>query len=104
MNQNCWEATKCGRELNGSKVKELGVCPAATFKIVNGINDGTNGGRACWVVAGTLCEGKIQGSFATKVMNCMNCNFYKEVWRENNNMGTYTPTNKILEMIHYNES
>lgn len=27
---NCWEYFKCGREPGGSKVDELGVCPAAT--------------------------------------------------------------------------
>ncbi len=64
---NCWEAKKCGREANGSKVAELGVCPAYTKKA----------GDACWLVAGTFCGGEVQGTFADKEKNCMMCEFYK---------------------------
>jgi hypothetical protein len=31
-----------------------------------GTHDGKFGGRACWIVAGTLCGGKEQGTFAKK--------------------------------------
>jgi hypothetical protein len=80
--QNCWEFKKCGRELGGVKVAELGVCQAAIESQVNGVHDGINGGRACWVVAGTLCGGKVQGSFAVKMTNCKECDFYKLVASE----------------------
>ncbi len=63
---NCWEVQKCGRERGGAKAAELGVCPAYP-------GDGTH----CAHVAGTLCGGKIQGSFAMKLANCMKCPFYK---------------------------
>jgi len=76
---NCWEIKKCNREPGGSKTSELGVCPAAVANNVNGINGGKNGGRACWAIAGTLCGGKTQGSFATKLTNCMACEFYQSV-------------------------
>jgi len=76
---NCWEYKKCGREPGGAKVAELGICPAATENRVNRINGGKNGGRACWAIAGTLCGGKIQGTFAQKVANCLQCDFYKLV-------------------------
>jgi hypothetical protein len=79
---NCWEHKKCGREPNGIKVKELGICPAAINIKANGINCGINGGRACWAITGTLCGGKVQGSFAEKLGNCMNCEFYKIVQNE----------------------
>jgi hypothetical protein len=49
---------------------------------LNGIHDGLNAGRACWVVAGTLCGGKVQGSFASKMSNCKVCDFYKVVSSE----------------------
>jgi hypothetical protein len=62
---NCWEFKKCGREAGGLKTKELGACPAYP-----------NDGRRCARVAGTLCGGKVQGSFAMKVVNCMKCDFY----------------------------
>jgi len=76
---NCWEFKKCGRQPDGIKASELGVCPAASASSVNGANGGTNGGRVCWYIAGTLCGGKVQGTFATKLTNCMQCEFYKSV-------------------------
>ena len=63
---NCWEFKKCGRQAGGLKARELGVCPAYP-------NNGTN----CARLAGTLCGGKVQGSFAAKLVGCMACDFYK---------------------------
>jgi len=80
--ENCWEFKKCGRQVGGPKVSELGVCPASTEKRVDGTNHGNNAGRTCWYVAGTLCGGKAQGVFATKLANCKNCEFYQLVWKE----------------------
>ena len=82
MKTNCWEFKKCGREQNGSKVDELGVCPSSTEKALDGVHGGNNAGRACWVVAGTLCNGIIQGTFARKYNNCFECNFFKTVKEE----------------------
>lgn len=82
MKQNCWEFKKCGREPGGSKAGEFGVCSAATETRLDGTNSGTNGGRACWVLAGTLCGGKVQGMFASKVGNCLKCEFYQLVGQE----------------------
>lgn len=79
---NCWEYKNCGREPGGVKSDELGVCPAASETRIDGINSGINGGRACWPLAGTLCGGKVQGSFATKLGNCMKCDFYQLVLQE----------------------
>ena len=79
---NCWEFKKCGREPGGAKAAELGVCPAATEKRLNGTNHGKNGGRACWALAGTLCGGMVQGAFASKLGNCLKCEFYNEVAQE----------------------
>lgn len=61
---------------------ELGECPAAMEKGYSGFNSGTNGGRACWVIAGTFCGGKVQGTYAQKLANCMVCEFYKKVRAE----------------------
>lgn len=79
---NCWEWKKCGRQEGGAKVAELGVCPAATAEAISGANGGLNGGRACWALAGTLCGGQVQGTFAAKLSNCMVCDFYKLVSQE----------------------
>ena len=76
---NCWEFKKCGREPGGSRALELGECPAAKTNEHDGVNSGQFGGRCCWRVAGTMCGGAVQGSFATKLMNCMICEFYSYV-------------------------
>lgn len=77
--QNCWEAMACGREPGGPRASELGVCPAAA----SGVNDGANGGqfrgRMCWQVTGTLCDGKVAGTFAKKMMKCLACRFLQLV-------------------------
>jgi diguanylate cyclase (GGDEF)-like protein len=76
---NCWEYKKCGREPGGAKVKELGVCPATTDAKLHGVHGGENAGRACWVVAGSMCGGKMQGTFAQKYGDCVKCDFFKDV-------------------------
>lgn len=69
---NCWEFMKCGREIFGTKAKELGICPAYP-----------DHGTRCAQVAGTLCGGKVKSAFAMKCikcmncLNCMQCDFYK---------------------------
>lgn len=82
MKKNCWEVKKCGRQPGGEKVAELGVCPATTETRLDGVHEGRNAGRACWVVAGTLCKGEVQGSFARKFDNCEKCDFYLSVQKE----------------------
>lgn len=76
---NCWEFKKCGREPGGANEASLGTCSAATQQMATGIHGGENGGRACWAISGTLCGGKVQGSFAEKVGACQSCDFYKLV-------------------------
>ena len=48
------------------KAEELNVCPAWP-----------DNGHECARVAGTLCGGQVQGTFAQKLINCMECDFYK---------------------------
>jgi hypothetical protein len=50
--------------------------------MLDGVHNGTNAGRACWVIAGTMCEGQVQGTFAQKYKNCGVCDFYKSVLKE----------------------
>lgn len=77
--QQCWESKSCGREPGGPKVEEMGVCPASTDSRLDGCNGGINAGRACWVVAGTMCNGEIQGTHAQKAAGCLGCDFYQDV-------------------------
>jgi hypothetical protein len=80
--QNCWESMECGRQPGGVNTAELGICPASTALVYNGINGGSNAGRFCWSVAGTFCNGDVQGTFAAKLKNCLKCPFFLKVVRE----------------------
>jgi hypothetical protein len=46
------------------------------------MNGGKNGGRTCWAVAGTFCGGKVQGSYAAKLLTCIQCDFYDLVYEQ----------------------
>jgi CRP-like cAMP-binding protein len=93
---NCWEFKKCERQPGGKNVEDLGVCPAADDSSFNGINDGQNAGRICWAVAGTCCEGKVQGTFAEKRRSCVSCDFYKHVQQQGE---TSTENQKLLKFF-----
>ncbi len=82
MKMNCWEYKKCGRQPGGERAKELGICPVTTHKELAGVHGGSHAGRACWVVAGSLCGGRIQGSYAQKLTNCWRCDFMNTVKKE----------------------
>lgn len=69
-------------ELGGENSSVLGVCPAWVAIMLDGVHGGTNAGRACWVIAGTMCKGQVQGTFAQKYRDCAVCNFYKAVREE----------------------
>lgn len=77
--KNCWEVSQCGRQPGGENVERLGVCPAAVPSAYDGTNKGTCAGRFCWAVAGTMCEGRVQGTYADKLVNCLACDFFKRV-------------------------
>ena len=96
--RNCWEVKNCGRQPGGAKVAQLGVCTAATERRTNGVNNGVNGGRSCWALAGTLCGGVVQGSFASKLKNCQSCEFYNLVRTEEGTALAGATT--ILAKIH----
>ncbi len=94
---NCWEYMRCGREPDGRHAKALGVCPAAKDISHDGTNSGTCGGRFCWAVAGTLCHGQVQGTFAEKQTSCLACDFYKLVRAQESSANIRT---KFLRFIH----
>ena len=80
--KNCWEYKKCGQVPGGNQVNKLGICPVVKDSRLDKVHGGVNAGRACWVVAGTLCGGKVQGVFAQKYKTCKDCDFYKKVLAE----------------------
>jgi len=56
---HCWEKKQC-------KCKD-GTCPAYQ-----------NENRRCWLIAGTMCDGKVEGKFAQKFESCTECDFFNE--------------------------
>ena len=101
MKANCWEYKKCGRELQGPNTAELGVCPAYNEKKLNGVHDGMNAGRSCWVVEGTMCGGNVQGTYALKEKNCLRCDFHNLVYEEEfNNFNFMTKLYDKLERLN----
>jgi hypothetical protein len=94
VKQNCWEFKKCGREPGGENISEFGVCPATTNAFVDGVNEGTNGGRICWAVAGMFCGERMKGTFANELLSsCLTCDFFNMVLKEevDNNFYLFTP-------------
>ena len=80
--QNCWEFMKCGRGIGQSVKLSNGLCPVAKETKLDGLHGGTNAGRACWVIAGTMCDNDTQGSFTQKLDHCLECDFYLMVMSE----------------------
>ncbi len=95
--ENCWEHQSCGREQGGAKTSELGVCPASIEMRLNTVHSGRNAGRSCWVVAGTLCKGNVQGTFAEKSHNCLACDFYQLVKSEEGSH--FVPVTMIIKQL-----
>ena len=52
----CWEMKNCSHK----------ECPSYL-----------NTAKRCWLVAGTMCGGKIQGEFAVKYKSCTECDVYE---------------------------
>jgi hypothetical protein len=80
--RNCWELAHCGKEPGGTRIGEMGVCPAAVEGALDGLNAGENAGRICWVVSGTYCNGEIQGTAARKELTCRFCEVYRQIKEE----------------------
>lgn len=58
-NMQCWIYNNCGHGKDS-------LCPAVSEKA----------GRSCWLVAKTLCGGKVHGSRTQRVKACEGCSFY----------------------------
>jgi len=80
--KNCWEFKECGREPGGKNAQDLGPCPAATNTRMDKVHHGINAGRVCWIVAGTMCGGESSGTYANKLKDCRECDFYLKVKEE----------------------
>ena len=89
---------QCGREPGGHNTNELGICPAATDASFDGLNGGKNAGRACWIRVGMLCNGKVQGTFSEKLLDCQRCEFLHFVGQEEDVTAAYL-LNQAIDYI-----
>jgi len=55
----CWNYNNCGHGKDS-------LCPAVVQKA----------GRSCWLVAKTLCGGKVHGKHTQRIKACAGCGFY----------------------------
>ncbi|MHB8883014.1 MAG: two-CW domain-containing protein [Thermodesulfovibrionales bacterium] len=94
MKANCWEVKSCGR---CGSVSRSNVCPVCTETKLHGTHDGINGGRACWAVPHTKCDGRTQGDFGKELRICMECDFYRLVKAEEN--GAYQLSATLLSKM-----
>lgn len=99
---NCWEVKACGRQPGGKNAETLGICPVALPGEFDGINQGQHAGRCCWAVVGTLCNGEVQGSYAKKLINCIECEFLKQVQDEQGRDFKLTPP-PVAKKTHENK-
>ena len=58
-NRRCWTYNDCGHGKDS-------LCPAVDEKAV----------RSCWLVAKTLCGGKVHGKHTQRIKSCEGCAFY----------------------------
>ncbi|MEO5368630.1 MAG: hypothetical protein H7833_00995 [Magnetococcus sp. DMHC-1] len=71
---NCWEFNACGKEER---------CSAGTSREFDGIFGGTNGGRFCAFIEGTLYKDDLSTGVRDKLMShCLKCSFYEEITKE----------------------
>jgi hypothetical protein len=55
----CWNYNECGHEKDS-------LCPAVS----------ENAGKSCWLVAKTLCGGRVHGEHTQRTKSCEGCAFY----------------------------
>ncbi|MDP4267742.1 MAG: hypothetical protein Q8880_09970 [Bacteroidota bacterium] len=100
--KNCWEIKKCGRGPNGKNAAKEGICPAAVETRTHNVNNGVNGGRACWAVAGSFHNENKDGTIERKAFTCLKCHCYKRVWEEEHKSGSYVEIHEICRMLDDN--
>ncbi|MCW5203768.1 MAG: hypothetical protein QTN59_18440 [Candidatus Electrothrix communis] len=76
---NCWQFNECGREPGGKHVQIHGVCPVAVETDVDGIHNGKNGGRCCWVIHPFIYNEEKGKGCCMKNIECYQCDFYSLV-------------------------
>jgi hypothetical protein len=79
--KNCWEFKNCGKHKSGVS-GDSSPCQVPKMSMYDGVNGGKNGGRVCWIIADSACDGNVQVTFHHKLETCAVCDFYKTVKEE----------------------
>jgi hypothetical protein len=93
---NCWEFMKCGKGPSGNGNSKAGICPVATETSANALNGGSNGGRICWIVSETCCNGKVKCSDLHRTSSCFSCEFRYKVTMEEGLLDVCKNTGSLL--------
>ena len=96
--RNCWEFMACGREPGGDRAATEGVCRAATERLLDGVNGGSRGGRACWALVGTFAMDRHMCGNSPELA-CIYCDFFRSVVREE--MPDLEMPSEILKRLGY---
>ena len=76
---NCWEFKQCGREPGGRNVEKYGRCSVPVSVEHNGMNNGKNGGRSCWILREAACEKIMRACRVDEIKECRQCRFHIHV-------------------------
>jgi len=73
---DCWEFNSCDKKTE---------CPAFHESRTHNVHEGMNGGRSCWMILKSLCNGTEQSTIKDKYRNCSKCDFFHAVQQEHGN-------------------
>jgi len=93
---NCWEFMNCDR---GPKSKD-NPCPVAREITANGLNNGINGGRLCWVIIDSLDLRNIKCSERHDSSSCFVCEFRYRVLTEEGLLNVCKATGHYLKVTN----
>ncbi len=94
---NCWEFMKCGKGASGNGNGKHRSCPIAADTSANTLNGGVNGGRICWIIAETCCNGEVQCSNLHRKSSCFSCEFRYKVSAEEGLLNVCKATGLFLQ-------
>lgn len=89
---------RCGREPGGANADSLGVCHVATESAADGLNEGKNGGRICWIIAENCTEDESSCPHKKNPSSCFGCEFRYKVMLEEGLLNVCKATGRLLEV------
>ena len=92
---NCWEIKGCGAERLSAN-HPLG-CPVVHASALDGVNGGTAGGRACWMVSGARCRRTLSRGAARG--QCVECEVIERVRLEEGPVWFQVHSEKASDLV-----